>query len=86
MGPKKKRKAAKASPPRGEGPAATSSASSASSSSKPAAGPLSVDPTLPGFVGRMSYPSLQARRDMIRERLVVLRPGGGAGSDGGSGA
>ena len=78
MGPKKKRKAAKASPPRGEGPAATSSASSASSSSKPAAGPLSVDPTLPGFVGRMSYPSLQARRDMIRERLVVLRPGGGA--------
>jgi hypothetical protein len=26
----------------------------------------------------MSYPSLQARRDMIRERLVVLRPGGGA--------
>ena len=78
MGPKKKRKAAKASPPRGEGPAATSSASSASSSLKPAAGPLSVDPTLPGFVGRMSYPSLQARRDMIRERLVVLRPGGGA--------
>ena len=78
MGPKKKRKAAKASPPRGEGPAATSSASSVSSSSKPAAGPLSVDPTLPGFVGRMSYPSLQARRDMIRERLVVLRPGGGA--------